>query len=218
MHTIIILLLSLFLAIAAYAGPATAVVKIAEKVAAHSADNVAEKVIVHNADDAAKLAAKGAGKTATHVAPAVERTVARSVELAQAEARVAKPAVQAAVRKPLVRPGTIAAGGVAAGTVVAAHNLTAGEREKDRALADATRKTLAEHPDMLPGVLRVDAETGFWGRLAGEAGPAFVRLVDVAGVLLVLISLPGLIRRFRTLSKGAKDKQTIEAPTEQKAA
>jgi len=214
MHTIITLLLSLFLATAAHAGPSTAVVKIAEKIAAHGADNVAEKVIVHNADDAARLAAKGAGRTATHVAPAIERTV----KLVQAEARAAKPAAQAAARKPLVRPGTIAAGGVAAGTIVAAHNLTAGEREKDCALADATRNTLAEHPEMLSGVLRADGETGFWNRLAGEAGPAFVRFADVAGVLLVLFSLPGLIRRFRTLRKGAKDKLKIEAPTEQKAA
>jgi len=218
MHTIITILLSIFLTSAAYAGPATAVVKIAEKIAAHGADNVAEKVIVHNADDAAKLATKGAGKTATHVAPAVERAVARSVERAQAEVRVAKPAVQAAVRKPLIRPGTIAAGGVAAGTVVAAHNLTAGEREKDRALADATRKTLADRPDLLPDILRANGETGFWSRLAGETGPAFVRFADVAGVLLVLLALPGLVRRFRALRKGAKDKQTTEATTEQIAA
>lgn len=218
MHTIITLLLSLFLATAAYAGPAAGVVKIAEKIAAHGADNVAEKVFVRNVDEVTKFATKGAGKTATHVAPAVERTVVRTVELVQAEARVAKPAVQAAVRKPLVRPGTIAAGGVAAGTVVAAHNLTAGEREKDRALADATRKTLADRPDLLPDVLRANGETGFWSRLAGEAGPAFVRFADVAGVLLVLLAIPGLVRRFRALRKGAKDKRTTEATTEQIAA
>lgn len=218
MHTIITILLSIFLTSAAYAGPATAVVKIAEKIAAHGADNVAEKVIVHNADDAAKLATKGAGKTATHVAPAVERTVSRSVELAQAEAQVAKPAVQAVVRKPLVRPGTIAAGGVAAGTVVASHNLTAGELEKDRAIADATRKTLAERPDLLPGVLRADGETGFWNRLGEGAKRGVVVLSAVGGGLLALLALPGLVRRFRALRKGAKDKQTAEATTEQIAA
>ena len=217
MYSIITFLLSLVLATAAHAGPATAVVKIAEKAAAHGADNVAEKVIVHNADDAAKLAAKGAGKKATHVAPAVERAVVRSVEAVQAETRVAKPAVEVAARTPLVRPGTVAAGGVAAGTVVAAHNLTAGELEKDRALADATRKTLAERPDMLPGVLRADGETGFWNRVGEGAKRGVVVLSAVVGGLLALLALPGLVRRFRTPCAKDGGSEPVEFPNRKAA-
>lgn len=175
MHPIITLLVSLLLASAAHGGPVTAVVKIAGKVASRSADNVAEKVVVRNADDAAKLAAKGAGKTATRVAPAVERTVVRSAELARAEAAAAKPVVRAAARKPLVRPGNIAATGFGVATVDAAHNLTAGARDKDRAIADATRETLPGHPEMLADVVRADGETGFWNKLGSGLGAGFGR-------------------------------------------
>lgn len=195
MNAILAILISFLLSSVAHGGPVTAVAKIAEKVAACSADNVAEKVVVHNADDAAKLAAKGVGKTATHVAPAVERTVVRSAELARAEAVAAKPAVTAAARKPLVRPGNIAATGLAIGTGVAADNLTAGEREKDRALADATRETLAEHPEMLAEVLRADGETGFLNRAGAGIGTGFSRgLVWLAALVGGGFGLAALIR------------------------
>lgn len=217
MHSVITPLVSLLLATAAHAGPATAVFKIAEKAAAHGADNVAEKAIVHNADDAAKLAAKGAGKTATHVAPAVERIVVRSVEAVQAETRVSKPAVGVAARKPLIRPGTIVATGAAAGTVVASHNLTVGELEKDRALADATRKTLADRPDLLPDVLRADGETGFWNRLGEGAKRGVVVLSAVGGGLLALLALPGLVRRFRAPRAKDGEPEPVASPNRKAA-
>ena len=220
MNSILVIVLSFLLASAAHGGPVTAVVKIAEKVAARSADNVAEKVVVRNADDAAKLAAKGAGKTATHVAPAVERTVVRSAEPARAEATAAKPAVKAATRKTIVRPGNIAATGLAIGTGDAAHNLTAGEKEKARALAAATRETLAEHPEMLADVLRADGETGFLNRAGAGIGSGvgrglvwFAALVGGGFGLAALIRALPARRRRKPCEDNASDRQNRKTET-----
>ena len=216
MNTILAIVLSFLLSSVAHGGPVTAVVKIAEKAAARSADNVAEKVVVRNADDAAKLAAKGAGKTATHVAPAVERTVVRSVELARAEAAAAKPVVRAAARKPLVRPGNIAATGFGVATVDAAHNLTAGARDKDHAIADSTRTTLAKHPEMLAAIVRADGETGFWNKLGAGIGSGFGRgFVWFAAIAGGGIGLATLIRAIpaRRRRKPAASESSPEATT-----
>lgn len=209
MHPIITIIVSLLLASAAHGGPVTAVVKIAGKVASRSADNVAEKVVIHNTDDAAKIMAKGVGTTATHAAPAVERTVARSVELARAEAAATRPVVQAAPRTPILRPGNIAATGLGVAAVDAAHNLTSGTRDKDRAIADSTRKTIADHPDLLADVVRADAETGFWNKLGTGIGRGFVWLAALVGsgygLAALIRAIPARRRRKPAVAEASPD-------------
>lgn len=206
-------LLSLLVTATAQANALTAAVKVGEKIAAHSADNVAEKVIVHNADDAAKLAAKCAGKAAAHTVPAVERAVARSVEVAQAEARAARPAVEAAARKPLVRPGTIVAGGAAVGTVVAANNATDGMGDERRSRGHAVEN----HPEILPDVLRAEGETGIRNKIGENLGAGIYLILCVCGGVLALYSIPGLIRRFRSLHR-PEEMDKSQAPESDKQA
>ena len=137
----------------------------AAKAVAHYGDDAA-KAATHHGDDAARMAARGGETAATHLTPQVVRTVDAAVDAARVEAHAAQPAVEAIHRTPIVRPMHLAAGGAAVGTVVAAHNLTAGEREKDRAIADATRQTVAEHPELLPDVVRANGEQGFVNQIA----------------------------------------------------
>ena len=145
-------------------------VKVTGKIAKHGSDNVAEHVIVNYGDDAAKAVVKGGERAALHTAPKIARAVDVAVDAARIESVSMKPAVEAIHRAPIVKPAHFLAGGGGVATVVAAQNLTAGEREKDRALADSTRKTLADHPEMLHEVVRVERETGLWNRIGVGAG------------------------------------------------
>ncbi len=164
------ILLSLFLATAAQGGWLTGAAKVAGKIAGHSADNAAEHVVAHYGDDAAKAAVKGGEKAALHTAPKIAGAVDATVRAAGIEARAAKPAVKTIHRAPIVKPAHLATGGAGAAAVVAAHNLTAGEREKDSALSEATRKTIEEHPEMLPEVVRAAGSNGFWNKVGDGVG------------------------------------------------
>lgn len=188
MNTILTILVSILLTAAAHGGMLTGAAKLFGKIVGHGADNAvvhvathygddaakavahygddAAKAATHHGDDAARMAARGGETAATHLTPQVVRTVDAAVDAARVETRAVQPAVEAIHRTPIVRPMHLAAGGVAVGTVVAAHNLTAGEREKDRALADATRQTVAEHPELLPDVVRANGEQGFVNQIA----------------------------------------------------
>lgn len=191
MHPILTLIVSLLLASAAHGGVLTGAAKVAGKIAGHGTDNAVEHVVTHYGDDAAKAFAKGGGTAAVHAAPKVVKTVDAAVHAARLETRVAKPAVKAIHRAPIVKPGHLVGGGVGAAAVVGAHNLTAGERERDRALADATRETLAEHPELLAEIVRADGETGFWNHIGAGLGRASVWFAAVLGGLL---GIAGLIR------------------------
>ena len=191
MHPILTLIVSLLLASAAHGGVLTGAAKVAGKIAEHGADNAVEHAVTHYGDDAAKAVVKGGGTAAVHAAPKVVKTVDAAVDAARLETRVAKPAVEAIHRAPIVKPGHLVGGGVGAAAVVGAHNLTVGERERDRALADATRETLAEHPELLAEIVRADGETGFWNHIGAGLGRASVWFAAVLGGLL---GIAGLIR------------------------
>lgn len=191
MNPILTLIVSLLLASAAHGGVLTGAAKVAGKIAEHGTDNAVEHVVTHYGDDAARAAVKGGGEVAVHAAPKVARAVDAAVDAARLETRVAKPVVETIHRTPIVKPMHLAAAGVGVAAVDAAHNLTAGERERDRALADATRETLAEHPELLAEVVRADGETGFWNHIGAGLGRASIWFAAIFGGLL---GIAGLIR------------------------
>ena len=184
-----------------YAGVLTGAAKIAGKIAEHGADNAAEHVITHYSDDAARAAVKGGGTAAVHTAPKVVKAVDATVEAARIEANATKPVVEAIHRtpivKPVVKPGQLVGGGVGVAAVVGTYNLTAGERDKDQALADATRETLAQHPEMLPEVVKVDGETGMYG-MVPWAGRALICFSVIIGLALGIRILRPLFRRRKS--------------------
>ena len=173
---------------------------VVEHAVTHSADNFAEHVVTHTADDASKLGAKGGAKALATTAPEVARAVDAAVVAARAEARAARPAVAAIHRTPIPKPcGTTAEAaikaapktavglGVGVGALVAANNLTAGEREIDKATATAVRSD----PTLAVSRLRGGAQ---WRNiLAGCVG---------AGLFLALLGLslrivgPDCLRRL----------------------
>ena len=189
MHPILTLIVSLLLASAAHGGVLTGAAKVAGKIAGHGTDNAVEHVVTHYGDDAAKAVAKGGGTAAVHAAPKVVKTVDAAVHAARLETRAAKPAVEAIHRAPIMKPMHVAAAGVGVAAVDAAHNLSAGEREKDRAIADSTRKTLADHPELAADVIRADRETGFWNHIGAGIGQGAVWCLALAGGLFGLAAL-----------------------------
>lgn len=205
-----VVLASILAAHAVFGGILTAPLKIAAKIAGHSADNVAAHVathsadnvvghvVTHNADDAAKLAAKGGAKVAA-TAPKVVKAVDAAVDAARLEAAASKPAVASIHRPPIPKPRhpaieaairetpKIAVGvGLAAGAAIASDNLTAGERDLDRATGEAIRKD--------PALARVRIEeSGRWkGVLGGCVGAAAIL---VALALAFKIARPSLTER-----------------------
>ena len=201
-----------------YAGVLTGAAKIAGKIAKHGADNAAEHVITHYSDDAARAAVKGGGTAAVHAAPKVVKAVDATVEAARIEANATKPVVEAIHRtpivKPVVKPGQLLEGGGAVAIVVApgiaTYNLTAGERDKDQALADAMRETLAQHPEMLPEVVKVDGETGLYG-MVPWAGRALICFSLIIGLALGIRILRPLFRRRK--SQKQDNSQDASKPT-----
>lgn len=224
MTTILTILASLFLASAAHAGVLTGAAKLVGKIVGHGADNAvvhvathygddaakavahygddAAKAVTHYGDDAAKADVRAGGEAALHTTPTVARAVNTAVDVARVEARAGKPVVEAVHRAPIVRPMHVAAGGVAVGTVVAANNLTAGEREKAHALADVTRRTVAEHPELLPDLVRADGEKGFWNQIGARVGRGFEWAIPIFAVFVGLGILMQAIR-FRKRRKPA---------------
>lgn len=121
-------LLALLLSTTSHAGFLTAPVKIAEKIAAHSADNVIEHVVTHsadnvvehavassadnavehvvanNADDAATLAVKTGSRVSLASAPKVAKVIDTSMDIARTEAQAAKPLVKEIHRIPIPKP------------------------------------------------------------------------------------------------------------------
>ena len=188
MNYIHALLASLLLATAAHAGPATAVVKIAEKAIKHGADNAVEHAVTHYGDDAAKAVVKGGGTTAVHAAPKVVKTVDAAVDAARIETRAAKPAVETIYRAPIVKPGHLVGGGVGAAAVVGAYNYTAGERAIDEGVRDAIENdpTLARD--------RIQA-SGRWANTLAACGGAAIILIGLAFSLRVAPPLRGRERK-----------------------
>lgn len=199
MKTILAAFFSCFLTLSAQANALTATARVAQKIATHSADNVAEHVVTHYGDDAARGAVKVGGEVAVHAAPKVARAVDAAVDAARLETTAAKPVVEAIHRTPIVKPMHLVGAGAGIAAIDAAHNLTAGERERDRALADATREILAEHPEQLVETVRAEGETGFWNHIGAGLGRAFVWFAAILGGLLgiagLIHSLP--VRRRR---------------------
>lgn len=187
-----IVIASILAAQAAFGGILTIPAKIAAKiaghsadnvvahVATHSADNVAEHVVTHNADDIAKAAAKGGAKAAAQTAPKVAKAVDAAIDAARIEAEASKPVVKAIHRAPIVKPGHLAAGGVGIGTVVAANNLTVGERDIDLATGDAIRNN--------PDIARVRVEaSGRWKEIVAKWLSSGTGVgIGMGGVLLCL--------------------------------
>lgn len=190
-----------------YAGVLTGAAKIAGKIAKHGSDNAAEHAVTHYSDDAARAA--------VHAAPKVAKAVDATVEAARIEANATKPVVEAIRRTPIVKPGQLkpghlVGGGVGVAAVVGTYNLTAGERDKDQALADATRETLAQHPEMLPEVVKVDGETGMYG-MVPWAGRALICFSVIIGLALGIRILRPLFRRRK--SQKQDDSQDASKPT-----
>lgn len=193
-----IVLASILATNAAFGGILTVPAKIAAKiaghsadnivahVATHSADNVAEHVITHNADDIAKVAAKGGAKAAAQTAPKVAKAVDAAIDAARIEAEASKPVVKAIHRAPIVKPGHLAAGGVGIGTVVAANNLTVGERDIDLATGDAIRN----NPEV---AIRHIADGGRWKNILAWCGGCGLMLAALG--LAFRIAGPILLRR-----------------------
>lgn len=187
----------------------------AGKIAEDGADNAAEHAVTHYSDDAARAAVKGGGTAAVHTAPKVVKAVDATVEAARIEANATKPVVEAIHRTPIVKPGQLkpghlVGGGVGVAAVVGTHNLTAGERDKDQALADATRETLAQHPEMLPEVVKIDGETGLYG-MVPWAGRALICFSLIIGLALGIRILRPLFRRRK--SQKQDDSQDASKPT-----
>ncbi len=182
----------------------------AGKIAEDGADNAAEHAVTHYSDDAARAAVKGGGTAAVHTAPKVVKAVDATVEAARIEANATKPVVEAIHRTPIVKPGQLVGGGVGVAAVVGTYNLTAGERDKDQALADATRETLAQHPEMLPEVVKVDGETGMYG-MVPWAGRALICFSVIIGLALGIRILRPLFRRRK--SQKQDDSQDASKPT-----
>ena len=186
----------------------------AGKIAEDGADNAAEHAVTHYSDDAARAAVKGGGTAAVHTAPKVVKAVDATVEAARIEANATKPVVEAIHRtpivKPVVKPGQLVGGGVGVAAVVGTYNLTAGERDKDQALANATRETLAQHPEMLPEVVKVDGETGMYG-MVPWAGRALICVSVIIGLALGIRILRPLFRRRK--SQKQDDSQDASKPT-----
>ena len=203
MNTKLSILLSILIATASQGGWLTGAAKVAGKIAGHGADNAAERVVAHYGDDVAKSAAKGGGKATLHAVPKVAEAVDATVRAAGIEARAAKPAVEAIRRAPIVKPAHLAAGGAGAAAVVAAHNLTAGEREKDSALSEATRKTIEEHPEMLPEVVRAAGSTGFMNQVGKGVGNGISLSSAVFGGVF------GLAAFVRLFSAGKRRKPAV---------
>ena len=217
-----------------YAGVLTGAAKIAGKIAKHGSDNAAEHAVTHYSDDAARAAGKiaedgadnaaehavthysdDAARAAVHAAPKVAKAVDATVEAARIEANATKPVVEAIHRTPIVKPGQLkpghlVGGGVGVAAVVGTYNLTAGERDKDQALADATRETLAQHPEMLPEVVKVDGETGMYG-MVPWAGRALICFSVIIGLALGIRILRPLFRRRK--SQKQDDSQDASKPT-----
>ena len=187
MHTVI--LLSLLLATAAHAGPATAVVKIAEKAIEHGADNAVEHAVTHYGDDAAKAVVKGGGTTAVHTAPKVMKTVDAAVDSARLETCGGKPAVEAIHRAPIVKPGHLVGGGVGAAAVVGAYNFTAGER----AIDDGVRVAIENDPSLARD--RIQASWR-WANTLAACGGAAIILIGLAFSLRVAPPLRGRERKL----------------------
>ncbi len=182
----------------------------AGKIAEDGADNAAEHAVTHYSDDAARAAVKGGGTAAVHTAPKVVKAVDATVEAARIEANATKPVVEAIHRTPIVKPSQLVGGGVGVAAVVGTYNLTAGERDKDQALADATRETLAQHPEMLPEVVKVDGETGLYG-MVPWAGRALICFSVIIGLALGIRILRPLFRRRK--SQKQDDSQDASKPT-----
>ena len=182
----------------------------AGKIAEDGADNAAEHAVTHYSDDAARAAVKSGGTAAVHTAPKVVKAVDATVEAARIEANATKPVVEAIHRTPIVKPGQLVGGGVGVAAVVGTYNLTAGERDKDQALADATRETLAQHPEMLPEVVKVDGETGMYG-MVPWAGRALICFSVIIGLALGIRILRPLFRRRK--SQKQDDSQDASKPT-----
>ena len=188
MHPILTLIVSLLLASAAHGGVLTGAAKVAGKIAEHGADNAVEHAVTHYGDDAAKAVVKGGGTAAVHAAPKVVKTVDAAVDAARLETRVAKPAVEAIHRAPIVKPGHLVGGGVGAAAVVGAHNYTAGEREIDEAVRDAIENDPALARD------RIRA-SGRWANTLAACGGAAIVLIGLAFALRVAPPLRGCGRK-----------------------
>lgn len=144
--------IAMITAATAQCGILTIPAKIAAKVVGHSADNVVGHVVTHNADDVARLAAKGAAKGTARTAPKVVRAVDTAVTAARVETQAAKPVVNVIHRIPIAKPSSaaveaaikqspkIAVGaGVGSAALLAANNMTKGERDIDMATGEAIR-------------------------------------------------------------------------------
>ncbi|MGN0845033.1 MAG: hypothetical protein ACI4QT_07420 [Kiritimatiellia bacterium] len=195
MKILFTLFASLLMVGSSYGGVLTGAAKIAAKGAKHGADNVVEHAVTHYSDDAARVAAKGAGKAAVQAAPKVAKAVDKAVDVARIEANAAKPVVEAIHRTPIVKPTHVLAAGGGAAAVVGTHNLTAGERTKDQALADATRETLAEHPEMLPEIVQIDGETGIDSYVGRGVFYFMVIFAVLTGTALALRILHPIMKR-----------------------
>lgn len=144
MITLIVILFSLLFSSASQAGVLSPVFKLVErgsakavaKGALHEADDVA-KFVLHESDDLARAGARGGAKAGTGALARTGGMVERSIAAERAAARAATPVVHEIHRTPIVRPGHVMAGGAAVATIVAANNLTVGERKKDEAAAEA---------------------------------------------------------------------------------
>lgn len=189
MKTILSFLLVLFLASSsAQASFFSPIVKLSEKAAArnaakatartalHESDDVA-RIALHNADDIAKAGAKTGSKVVGEATARTAAMVERSVAAERAAARAAAPAVaeihRTPIRPPTIPPKTVLAGGAAVAGTVAAHNLTAGELEKDKAIADGIRRD--------PQAAERIASGGFLHMLGAGVGRALVLLAWLLG-------------------------------------
>lgn len=164
-----------------------------------SADNVAEHLATHNGDDAAKALAKGGTKTLKS-APAIAKTIDASVDAARMEARAMKPVVAPIHRTPIPKPRNptaeaaikaapwIAVGtGTGVGIAKGADNLSAGSRERAKALGEAERDAIHDNPDLLPR--KWETENRPWTILAWCGGGSV--LLIGAGVGVGLLGLLG---------------------------
>lgn len=202
-------LLALLLSTTSHAGVLTAPVKIAEKIAAHSADNVVEHVVTssadnavehvvaNNVDDAAKLAVTTGSKVSLASAPKVAKAIDASMDIARAEAQAAKPLVKEIHRVPIPKPRSptaevaiktapwMAVGvGAGAGIVIGAHNVTAGLRERQESIGEAEKEAILNDPSLLPA--KWETESNFWRTLARGCN-IFLVLIGAAVPLWVFL-------------------------------
>lgn len=139
--------------------------KAGAKVLAHEGDDVAKaggKLLANNADDAAKAGARVAGEAASHAAPVLVRTADSALDVSLVAARKAQPVIEVVHRPPIprphpaetalktiTRPGTVLAATAGSAGIVAANNLTRGDKSQDDAIGTAITDAAGDNPDLL---------------------------------------------------------------------